>query len=134
MADGSRWLESLPILEGLVGVGALQRFEVGEQIFQLLLADGLVEGWHHLASENDAVGDVLIGGWKSAGKVLPLVEFLEAGSLGGRCVVGVVAARALCVEYPTSAGLLLVESELSVGFATLDGAGHERQDERYQQD
>ena len=40
----------------------LQRFQVGEQIFELLLADRLVEGRHHFASEDDAVGNVLVSG------------------------------------------------------------------------
>ncbi len=80
--------------------------QIRHQIAKLLLGERVAQGRHHLAAMNDALLNKLIIGEKPAGKVLLLIESLQAGAFPAPGAVGAVTEQAILFVDPASLGLL----------------------------
>jgi hypothetical protein len=88
--------------------------QIGEQILKLLVAEGIDEFGHQVASVEDDGGYALVVGRCAAGQILLLVESLEPGPVERAIGVGVVAAGAVRDINLVSGSFL--RSELAEGF------------------
>ena len=68
--------------------------QVREQIFNLLLAEGIPERGHHVAPAEDHGRNAVVVGWRPAGEILLLVECLKPGAMERAVAVRIVAAGA----------------------------------------
>jgi hypothetical protein len=105
--------------------------QVSEQVVELLLIHGIAKGGHHAMSVEDDVGDAVVVGRGSAGKILLFIEALQPRSVECPLVVCIVAASAVRDEYLTSVEFLCGEFAEWLGWrqrraASCDGAQNER--------
>lgn len=93
-----------------------QRVQVGEEIVELLLGEGVADGRHHVAAGEDGLAHESFVGGQPAGQKWFLEKALEAGPVLSRDGMRVVAGcTVLLIQMPTGS-LLSVQSQLCVGF------------------
>lgn len=73
--------------------------QVGDQVIDLPLLQGHIEGRHHIAPQQDGLADPLVGRRTAAAGQVFFVEMRQARPLKRLVLVSVVADRAICLKY-----------------------------------
>lgn len=92
----------------------LQRVQVRHQLLELLLIQLIGKTGHHIASAQDALLHMLVRRRETTGQIFFLVELLESWSFIAFGRICRMAVEAIDIENTASAGLLLIQPQLSV--------------------
>src|SRR5215471_11112308 len=110
----------------------LKRVHIRKQILHLLIAQNLAEAFHFAAAMQDDVSHAFVVDGKAADHhVLAPVDPFQARAFLAARGVGLVAAVAVVVINLATRALLGVQTEFSVGFATLDVASGNKERNQY---
>ena len=102
--------------------------EVGHQVIEFLLTEGLPPCRHYVATADDRLLNKSIIRRKSARQELLSEKVPQAGSLAARGRIRAVAGGAVAFKHTPAARLLRVEAQLSVRFRSrLAAAGYGEQ-------
>ena len=105
-----------------------QGMQVGQQIVKLLLGKLILKGRHLGAAQHDDIGDPLVIGRHSILHERLLEQPIQARASQVAFAVGVMAIGTARVIHPPAAGLLRVQSQLSIGLAGFGVASTENRD------
>ena len=113
--------------------GSLQRVQVCQQIFDLLIGHYLAETFHFGATVLDDVGHAIVVCRQAAYRQILLLEYaLQARPFLAARRIWFVAAVAIVVVELAPSGLLRVQAKFGVGLPALNIAGSEREQDRQQ--
>lgn len=105
--------------------------EIGEQIFNLVLGQHVVEAVHLIAADADDISDaIVIRGQAALAEKWLFENSLEAGPLASARRVCRMAAVAVLVVNMAAGGLLRIQSQLSVTFPALDITSAQRNQQK----
>jgi len=105
----------------------LQRMQISQQVFNLLVSHNLAEAFHFRSAVlHDVSHALVICGKSTLGQVLPLEDTLQARAFFAMRRIRFMATVAIVVIDFSAGGLLRVEAEFGVGLAALDIATGER--------
>ena len=86
-------------------IPGLQRVQIGEQVAELLLGDGIAQGRHHPSAAHDALSDEAVVGRQAAGQIRFSEQPLQPRPLQPRGGIGLVARGAISLVHTPAESL-----------------------------